>query len=151
MKAQAQIAASLENLASKFDELTKHFEGFQTMMKQTLDTLSGMGAWQTSANEPLGDLQQWADAMKTSIDAVSTRINMVASRLDNLEVRSQAALGVPDYVRATPAPLSSLLCPSPQWLDLNLAPGTSSRSPALDGERPKGHGTLCGRILGPRS
>ena len=37
-----QIVASMDNLSTKFDEPAKQFEGFQTMMKQTLDTLSAM-------------------------------------------------------------------------------------------------------------
>ena len=32
----------MDNLSTKFDEPAKQFEGFHTMMKQTLDTLSAM-------------------------------------------------------------------------------------------------------------
>ncbi|CAD6247885.1 unnamed protein product [Miscanthus lutarioriparius] len=40
--------------------------------------------------------------------------------------------------------------PGSRWMDLNLAPGSSSCSPARDGERPKGHGEHCSGILGLR-
>jgi hypothetical protein len=42
--------------------------------------------------------------------------------------------------------------PSPSLgnLDLNAAPRSSSCSPAMDGERAKGHGEDCDRLLRPR-
>jgi hypothetical protein len=35
-------------------------------------------------------------------------------------------------------------------MDLNFAPGSSSRSPVMDEERPKGHGEHCGGIMASR-
>lgn len=46
----------------------------------------------------------------------------------------------------TPAPIHH----GTRIVDLNLAPGSSSISPAKDKEQPMGPGEHCGDILGPR-
>lgn len=44
------------------------------MMKDTLDSLRGMGDWQVSADKAFGELRQQADAAVNSIGAMSRRV-----------------------------------------------------------------------------
>jgi hypothetical protein len=50
-------------------------------------------------------------------------------------------------VLGRPPPIASA-APAPplKRIDLNFAPGSSSHSPVMDEERPKGHGEHCGGI-----
>lgn len=126
----------------RFEMMAKQFEGFQSMMQSTLDSLNLMGSWQASADKAFGDLRDRADGTKTSLDAVSSRIDIAASRVDSLEAR---LVTVPASTAPIPHPLPAL-----RNVNLNAAPGSLSCSPAADGERAKGHGEHCGGILGTR-
>ena len=43
-------------MAVSLEDLVKKFEGFELMMQQTLDTISGIDAWRVSAEDSLGTL-----------------------------------------------------------------------------------------------
>lgn len=144
-KFQQEMAQSVEELAARFEKMAKQFDGFQSMMQNTLDSLNSMGSWQVSADKVFGDLCDQAEGTKTSLDAVSNRIHFVASRVDSLEARLMAVL-------APTAPAAPTLQPPPALrnVDLNVAPESSSSSPSMDGERDKGLSEHCGGVLGTR-
>ena len=52
------MATSIEALSATMEKVATQFEGFQTMMKQTLETLSSVGAWQATADEALEHLRR---------------------------------------------------------------------------------------------
>lgn len=135
------MAKSVEELSKQFEVMKKQFAGFQNMMQNSLDSLNAMGSWQTSANKAFGELREQAVNAMSSLDAVTKRVDLAATRMDSLEARLTMAL--------VPAP-QVLQAPSPRLVDLNLAPGSSSSSPAKDGEQPMGPGEHYGRFLGPR-
>lgn len=179
-KLQSQMASSLEDLSAKFDgmakqfdyisDMAKRFTGLHEMMRQTLDSVNGMGLRQTSAETLLGDLRERAEATTTTVRDAITRIDNLVRRVDFLEVsQPHAATGRTDAVEAPqPAgmtgpspgpgvlgaiPPTATLAPHPtRVLDMNVAPGTSSRSPVADVERPVlGHGEHCGEFQGTRA
>jgi hypothetical protein len=139
MKLQREMAQSMEDLLTRFEIMSKQFEGFRKMMQNTLDSLNAMGSWQAFMDKVFRNLHERAEGMKASLDAVYTWIDFTASRVNSLEVRMTIA----------PAPPSSMQPqPALRNMDLNAAPESSSCSPAMDRERAKGHGKHCGRILG---
>lgn len=77
----------MEELATQLETMMKQFSGFQNMMQNSLDSLNAMGSWQTSADQVFGELRQKADGAATSLEAVSKRVDLVASRMDALEAR----------------------------------------------------------------
>ena len=89
-KLQREMAQSMEDLSTRFETMSKQFEGFQKMMQNTLDSLNAMGSWQASTDKVFGDLRERAEGTKASLDAVSTRIDFAASRVDSLEARITA-------------------------------------------------------------
>jgi hypothetical protein len=135
------MAKSVEELASQFEKMMQQFNGFQSMMQSSLDSLNAMGAWQVTADEAFGELRRQADGASSALQAVTKQVDLAATRMNSLEARIEKATAGPTFVHPHPGSRS---------VDLNLAPGTSPCSPARDGERPKGHGDDCGGILGPR-
>jgi len=135
------MAKSVEELASQFEKMMQQFAGFQSMMQSSLDSLNAMGSWQVGADKAFADLRQQAEGTTSAMDAVSKRMDLATSRMDSLETR----------LKAMPTP-GAQAQPSPavRQVDLNVAPRTSSCSPAGDGERADGHGEHCGGVLGPR-
>ena len=111
------------------------------MMQSSLDSVNAMGEWQATAEQAFGDLCQRAEGASSSFEAVTKQVDLATSRMDTLEARLTMAPTTASPVHPPPAS---------RPMDLNLAPGSSSCSPARDGERPKGHGEHCGGILGPR-
>ena len=129
-KFESQMASSLEDLVTKF-------ESFDLMMNKVLNKVTGLEAWQSSADASMGSLLTKADD--------------TASRLQRLE---SAPLPRPQ----PPPPQPPLPPPLPvAWtdpLDLNLAPGQATHSSASAWERPHrhrvehGHRDVGGGILG---
>lgn len=134
------MAKSLEELSTQFEMMMKQFVGFQTMMQSTLDSVNSIGTWQATADNVFEELRETAEGAVTSLGAVTKRVELAASRMDALEARLTTA------PTANQDQLPRVL----RTMDLNTAPGSSTCSPALDGERAKGHGEHCGGILGPR-
>jgi hypothetical protein len=154
-KIQTQMAASLEELSTKFDDMakqmhaftdmTKQFAGLREMMRQTLDSVNGMGHRQTSAETMLDDLRDQSEAMTTSICDAATRLDNLVRRVDSLEApRAAVTTGRGETTDAPrPAvtigpspgpgvlggvPTTSVTAPSlTRALDLNSAPETSPR------------------------
>jgi len=58
IKFQQDMATSIEALSASMEKMATQFEGFQTMMKQTLETLSSVRAWQATADEALEHLRR---------------------------------------------------------------------------------------------
>ena len=123
-KIQAQMAASLDELFAKFDDMAKQldafsdmakqFTGLREMMRQTLDSVNGMGRRQTSVETLLGDLRDQSEATTTSIRDAATRIDNLVRRVDSLEApRAAVTTGAQDqacwarFLR--PPPLCRLL------------------------------------------
>lgn len=101
-------------MAATLDDLVRKFKGFKLMMQQSLDKISRLEAWQSTAD--------------TSLGALLTKSEEAASRLQRLET-------------APPPPTRLRPPPPPAWInpfDLNMAP-PQPRSPALAPERPSGH------------
>jgi len=173
------MAASLEELSTKFDDMAKQldafgdmanqFTGLREMMRQTLDSVNGMGRRQVSAETLLDDLRDQSQATMTSIREATTRIDNLVRRVAQLEAtrppivngRSNTTEVLQAAVTAGPSPGPGVLgaipptsTPAPhatRALDLNLALETSSRSPVADVERPvMGHGEHCGGFQGTR-
>ena len=90
--------SSIENLSAEFNTLTTQFNGFQAMMKQMLDKLSGVEAWWTSIDKAFELLLQKAD--------------QATSRIYMLESRPQPPPS-PPHPPPPPPPLSSLLARPP--------------------------------------
>ncbi|CAD6336947.1 unnamed protein product [Miscanthus lutarioriparius] len=116
------MATSTEALSASMEKMATQFEGFQTMMKQTLETLSGVGAWQATADEALEHLRQRANAAVTSIGDVSSYIlghasdcasgysgDASASRTK----RARAAAGISTTSAFTSATSTALVRPQP--------------------------------------
>lgn len=142
----------MEDLSAQFETMSKQLAGFQSMMKDTLDTLNTMSTRQAAADEMLRDLRSRTDAAASNIAAAFSRVDSMAARMQSLEQWPSPVQdpGPPPIRVVTPAQPPSPPRPPPHWLDLNLAPASTSRPPVMDGERPKGHDALCGGILGPR-
>ena len=105
-------------MTTTMDDLAKKFEGLELMMQQTLDKVSGIDAWLSSAEESLGTLL--AKSQET------------ASWLHHLETAPPQP-----PVRPPPPPL-----PPSSWVDpfdLNPAPPQPSRPYAAGSERPSEH------------
>jgi hypothetical protein len=89
------MAASLEELSAKFDDIAKQmnsfsgmakqFEGIREMMKQTLDSVNNMGSRETSTEVMISDLCTSADAATASFRNTSSRIDSLVMRIDSLE------------------------------------------------------------------
>ena len=90
-------------------------------MTQALDKLSGLEAWQTSA--------------EAATDKLLAQSERFATRLHRLEVAPPPPPPPPPSSRPTTAPTSRWTNP----FDLNLAPNPGTRPPASTGERPSGH------------
>ncbi|KAG2577003.1 hypothetical protein PVAP13_6NG073760 [Panicum virgatum] len=109
-------------MASSLEDLVTKFESFDLMMNKVLDKVTGLEAWQSSADASMGLLLTKADD--------------TASRLQRLESAPPP--------RPQPPPPQPPLPPQlpAAWtdpLDLNLAPGQATRSFASTWERPHGH------------
>jgi len=121
------MAASVEELKETMQSMVGQFAGFQEMMTTTLDKLSALEAWQTTAEESLGTLLQRSSA-------TATRVEETASRVTRLEFRP------PPPPPPPPPPHWNLRDPptlpqtSPPSLDLNFAPAasTSTTPPRVD-------------------
>jgi len=133
------MAKSLEEISTQLGLMMKQFAGFQTMMQSTMDLLDAIGTWQATADTAFDELRERAQGRSTSLEAVTRRVELAATRVDSIEARLMTA----------PAPPPIRPAPALRNMDLNAAPGSSSRSPARDGEQAKGHGEDCGGILGP--
>lgn len=48
---QQRAAASIEDLSTKFEDLSNQFDVFQSIMKKVLDKWSDREAWQMTTNE----------------------------------------------------------------------------------------------------
>lgn len=138
------MSKSIEELSTQFKLMMKQFVGFQSMMRSTLDSLDAIGLWQATADSAFDELREKAEGTTTSIGAVTKRMEIVASRMDALEARLVTA----PPVNLTPNPAQPPIVL--RGMDLNMAPGSSTCSPALDGEWAKGRGEHCGGILGSR-
>lgn len=112
------MAASLDDLTTKFDDMAKQlstfsdvvkqFTGLREMMTQTLDVVNGMGRRQTSAETMLADLRDQAASTTTTIRDTATRIDNLARRVESLETpRSHLGTGCVDNTMA-PQPRSPL-------------------------------------------
>lgn len=103
-------------MAATLDDLAQKFAGFELMMKQTLDKVSGIEAWQSSAGD--------------SMSSLLTKADDAGTRLHRLET-------------APPPPPAAARPPPPRgWInpfDLNLAPLAQARPSASSAERPNGH------------
>ncbi|XP_066365248.1 uncharacterized protein [Miscanthus floridulus] len=153
------MAESLEEHSSKFDDLAKQmtsfsgmakqFEGLRQMMQQTLDSVNSMGSRQTSAEVMLDDLRTSTDAATTTLRNTSSRIDSLVTRMDSLEAPTNPGITLGPGVLGGP-PLTTAAPPPPWSLNLNLALGSSSCSPMMDEEQPKGHGDHCGGIMASR-
>jgi hypothetical protein len=86
-------------------------------------------------------LRKRAEGASSSMEAVTKRVDLAASRMDSLEAWLTMAPATAPLVHP---PLGS------RPVDLHLAPRSSSCSPARDEEWPKGHGEHCGGILVPQ-
>ena len=76
--------------------------------------------------------------MTMTLEAIAKRVDLATSCMDSLETR------------LTMAPATTPIPQGPKLVDLNLALGLSSSSPARDGEQPTGPAKHCGGILRPR-
>ena len=132
------MAKSLEEISTQLGLMMKQFVGFQTMMQSTMDSLDAMGTWQATADAVFDEFRERAQGTTTSLEEVNKHMERATSRVDSLEARLTTP--TPPIQRA----------PALRNMDLNVAPGSSSCSPAMDGERAKGHGEDCGGLLGPR-
>ena len=79
-KYQIEMAASVEELKETMKSMAIQFAGFHEMMTTTLDKLSALEAWQTTAEESLGTLLERSSA-------TATRVKETASRVTRLEFR----------------------------------------------------------------
>lgn len=105
-------------MAGSLEDLSKKFEGFDSVMQQILDKVTGIESWKSKADE--------------SMDALRSSMADTAQRLHRLE-------SVPP---PPPPPPSGFPQPPPAWVnpfDPNLAPQPASRPSAMPGERPSGH------------
>jgi len=138
---QQDMAKTVEELAMQFETIMKQLAGFHNMMQNSLDSLNAMGSWQTSADQAFGELRQRAEGTATSIDVVSKRVDLAASRMDALEA----------WLMMAPAPIPTAQATlGPKVVNLNLALGSSSSVPAQGEEQPMGPDEHCGRLLRPR-
>jgi hypothetical protein len=55
------------------------------MMQNSLDSLNAMGSWQTSGDKAFGELREQAMNATSSLDAVTKRVDLAATRMDSLE------------------------------------------------------------------
>lgn len=118
------------------EDLTKRFDGFELMMQQSLDKLSGLEAWWTTIEVSMGSLFQKTDT--------------AATRQQQLE----SAPPPPPPHPASPSPRRPATPQNPTHgvvttFDLNHAPQASMRSSASPSERAYGHCEQGGGILGP--
>ncbi|CAD6334226.1 unnamed protein product [Miscanthus lutarioriparius] len=153
------MAESLEELSSKFDDMAKQmtsfsgmakqFEGLRQMMRPTLDSVNSMGSRQTSTEVMLDDLRTSTDVATTTLRNTTSRIDSLVMRMDSLEAPTNPGSTLGPGVLGGP-PLTTAAPPLPWSLNLNLALGSSSCSPMMDEEQPKGHGEHCGGIMASR-
>ncbi|PUZ77488.1 hypothetical protein GQ55_1G375700 [Panicum hallii var. hallii] len=109
-------------MAASFEDIVKKLEGFETIMQETLDKVSGMEAWQSVTD--------------TSMGALLTKFDEAALRLRRLETAP-----LPQTPPRPPPP------PPSRWVELlhlNLAPPAVTRPPAWTMERPSGHRSETG-------
>ncbi|PAN08131.1 hypothetical protein PAHAL_1G390000 [Panicum hallii] len=105
-------------MTTAMDDLAKKFYGFEALMNQMLDKLTGLEAWRSTAEEATNRLLSQSER--------------TASRLQRLET-------------APPPPTHPFTAPPPppsRWLnqfDLNTAPQQEARPSASSSERPSGH------------
>lgn len=125
-------------MMTTLEDLTKRFDGFELMMQQSLDKLSGLEAWWTTIEVSMGSLFQKTDT--------------AATRQQQLE----SAPPPPPPHPASPSPRRPATPQNPTHgvvttFDLNHAPQASMRSSASPSERAYGHCEQGGGILGPRT
>ncbi|XP_039797727.1 zinc-finger homeodomain protein 10-like [Panicum virgatum] len=104
-------------------DLATKFEGFESMMKQVLDKITGLETWRSTAEEATGRLLAQSDRM--------------AERLLRLETTTP-----PPPPPPPPRPFTAPPQPPSRWInlfDLNVAPQQEMRPSASTWERPHGH------------
>jgi len=79
------MAASVDDLKTTMQEMAKQFAGFQEMMSTSLDKLSSVEAWRTTAQESMETL------LKRTTDSTA-RIDDTAARIQRLEFRLRLRL-----------------------------------------------------------
>lgn len=68
------MSKSVEDLSTQFELMTKQFAGFQTMMRQALDKITGR---RSSADESLDSLLQKTDTVVTQVDQTVARLQVL--------------------------------------------------------------------------
>lgn len=67
-KFQLEMSKSVEDLSTQFELMSKQFAGFQTMMREALDKISGLEEWRSSADEAFDEMLQKADSVVSRVD-----------------------------------------------------------------------------------
>jgi len=134
------MAQTVEEVSGQMGEMLKQFAGLQQMLKSTMDSLEAIGTWQSTADQAFEDLRKRAQSSANTMDAMTRRMDLAATRVDAIEARLTRPTDPP------PIHPSQVL----GNFDLNTAPKVFSGSSSMDGERAKVLGDDCGGVLGPR-
>lgn len=122
--------------------MSAQFAGFQQMMEKSLDKLSELEQWRSSADKAFDKLIQQAEQTSLWVEQAGTSLQQASFRIDALEFRPPPPPPPPPLTSAGHPPLRPPPPPpvrtTTHWLDLNLSPDPGAR--VSPGARSEGHG-----------